>query len=109
MFARLLTLFSLVLFSGSVWSIQVKELYQMDEQNRLWYLIGIYDANLVQWNDEGERSDCIEKLGFKGFYKKYSDFIVALPEDSKSKERGFYDEMNAATLGWMILDKECVK
>lgn len=106
---KILVILALSLFSGSSWALQVKDLYTIDVNNRTWYLGGIYDANIIQWNDEGQRSNCIEKLGLNGFIAKLSEFIVALPEDQNSKERRVYDEMNVATLAWLILDKECVK
>ena len=99
----------LIAFSGHCRALQLKELYTMDAANRWWYLGGIYDANLIQWNDGGKRSNCIEQLGVNGFVKKISEFIVALPEDESSKERKAYDEMNVALLSVLVLDKECTK
>jgi hypothetical protein len=106
---KLFTIILLFTLSTSSWSLQLKDIYTMDATNRFWYFGGIYDANLVQWNDGGKRSDCLEKLGVNGFVAKLSEFIVALPEDPSSKERKVYDEMNMATLSVLIIDKECVK
>jgi hypothetical protein len=106
---KLFTTILLFALSASCWSLQLKDIYTMDATNRFWYLGGIYDANLVQWNDGGKRSDCLEKLGVNGFVTKLSEFIVALPEDASSKERKVYDEMNMATLSVLIIDKECFK
>ena len=77
----------------------------MDDTNRAYYLSGIYDANIIQADDGLKRSNCIKKLGLKGFVTKLSEFIVALPEDQNSKERKVYDEMNVALISVLIIDK----
>jgi hypothetical protein len=38
---------------------------------------------------------------------KISEFITSLPEDPTSKERLLYDQMNAAVVGWLVIQNEC--
>ena len=103
-----IAIFILLSFFPTIsWSLQLKDFYTMDEDNRTWYLGGIYDANLTYWDDKGIISDCLEKMQFKGFALKLSDFITKLPEEPTSKERLAYDQMNVAGIAWLILQKEC--
>lgn len=88
-------------------ALQLSDLYVMDDTARGWYLGGIYDANIVRWDDGGIRSNCLEELGFIGFTNKISEFIVSLPEDPNSNERKLYDQMNVATFSALIIDREC--
>jgi len=74
-FRFLITLIFITLATPA-YALQVKELYTMDPTHRVWYLAGVFDANLVQWNDSGKRSGCIEQLSFKGFNKLLSYCFV---------------------------------
>tara|TARA_R110000796_G_C14535322_1_gene432350 strand:+ start:1459 stop:1818 length:360 start_codon:yes stop_codon:yes gene_type:complete len=87
--------------------LQLKDLYTMSDNDRGWYMGGIYDANLSSWNDEGITSNCLEEMSFQGFMTKMAEFIQSLPEDSDSKERQLYDQMNAAAVAWLVIQKEC--
>ena len=102
-------IFAFLIFINSANALEVRDLYEMSPGQAQWYLAGIYEANLVQWNDGGKRSKCISELKFTGFYKLYSEFLSSLSEDPQDSERLTFDPMNPATLAWMILDKECVK
>ena len=99
----------LLTFSQFVFSMQLSEFYTMKDTDRMWYLGGIYDTYLSQWNDNGKTSECLEKMEFKGFVSKLSEFITALPQDPASKERQTYDQMNVAGLSFLIISKECNK
>jgi hypothetical protein len=98
---------AIALIPSCGWSLTLEEFYKLDQVNRVWYLGGIYDANIIQWNKDGQRSNCLEALGFEGFTKKMSEFVVALPEDSSAKERRVYDPMNVALLAVLVIDKKC--
>jgi hypothetical protein len=106
---KLKYLFSILVlsFSQVAYSVQVKEMYTMEPSLRSAYLVGVYDSILVDWSDGGLRSDCLEEMGFSGFVKLISDFIVALPEEPHSKERQVYDNMNAAALSNLLFEKKC--
>jgi hypothetical protein len=41
-------------------ALQLKDLYTMSDNDRAWYMGGIYDTNLSSWNDEGITSNCLE-------------------------------------------------
>ena len=97
----------MVFVSSSANAFQVHDLYAMSAQNRAYYLGGIYDANLVLYSNNGERSECVEALGFKGFLTMISNFIVSLPTDKNSAQRKAYDKMNVATLSALLIDKRC--
>lgn len=97
----------LLVFSKAAYAVQVKELYTMESNIRSAYLVGIYDSILVEWSDRGVRSNCLEAMGFSGFVKLISDFIVSLPEDPTTKERQLYDNMNAAALAKILFEKKC--
>lgn len=88
-------------------ALTLKDLYTMADKDRAWYMGGVYDANLSSWNDKGVTSNCLEKMAFEGFMLKMSEFITSLPEDENSKERQLYDNLNAAAVAWIIIQKEC--
>lgn len=88
-------------------ALQLQDLYTMSANDRAWYIGGVYDANLSSWNDKGIQSNCLGEMKLQGFMLKISEFITSLPEDSTSKERLLYDQMNAAAVGWLIIQKEC--
>jgi hypothetical protein len=89
------------------YALQLKDLYGMSANDRAWYIGGIYDANLSSWNDKGVTSNCLEQMKFQGLMLKISEFISSLPEDPNSKERQLYDQMNAAAVAWLVIQKEC--
>jgi len=99
----------LALIPNFGWSLTLDEFYKITPLNRAWYLGGIYDANIIEWNKDGQRSKCIAALGLEGFTKKMSEFVVALPKDPNAKERKAYDSMNVALLAALVIDKECKK
>lgn len=88
-------------------ALQLKDLYTMSDNDRAWYMGGVYDTNLSSWNDEGITSNCLEEMKFQGFILKMAEFIQSLPEDASSKERQLYDQMNAAAVAWLVIQKEC--
>jgi hypothetical protein len=100
---------AMALIPSCGWTLTLGEFYKITSMNRVWYLGGIYDANIIEWNKDGQRSSCVEALGLEGFTKKMSDFVVALPEDPNAKERRVYDPMNVALLAVLVIDKECKK
>jgi hypothetical protein len=106
---KIAAVLTMVLVPNYGWPLTLGEFYKIDPVNRVWYLGGIYDANIVEWNKEGQRSKCIEALGLSGFTKKMSEFVVGLPEDPNAKERRAYDPMNVALLAALVIDKECKK
>jgi hypothetical protein len=94
---------------SSVNALSLAEFYKLEPSAKVWYLGGVYDANVIQWNGKGERSACIEALGLEGFSRKLSEFVTALPTDPNAKERRAYDGMNVALLSALVLDKGCKK
>lgn len=106
---KIAAVLAMTLIPSCGWSLTLREFYKIDPANRVWYLGGIYDANIIEWNKDGQRSKCIETLGLEGFTKKMSEFVVALPEDPNTKERRVYDPMNVALLAALVIDKECKK
>jgi len=96
-----------LLIPSTCWSLKLSELYTMNDNDRLWYLGGIYDTNISNWNDKGITSNCLKKMEFKGFTSKISNFITSLPEDANSKKRKAYDQMNVAAVAWLLIQKEC--
>lgn len=94
-------------FSNSAWSLALQEMYSLDANARTWYLGGIYDANVIDYRKNGERSDCIQQMGLVGFSQLMSNFVTALPQDPKSKERMLYDNMNVALIAALEIDKAC--
>jgi len=97
----------LIAASSPAWSLKLKDLYAMNKTNRAWYLGGIYDASVIQWKDNSSKSNCIEKMGFKGYTSLLSKFIKDLPADADSAERKAYDSMNVASVSWMLIGEEC--
>jgi hypothetical protein len=96
-------------FPAQGWCLTLGEFYSLEPTNRVWYLGGIYDANVIDWSNKGQRSKCIEGLGLPGFTKKLSEFVVSLPSDPNAKERRAYDGMNVALIAVLVIDKECKK
>lgn len=88
-------------------ALTLAEFYKVDPRDRAWYIGGIYDANIVEWGRNGQRSNCLESLGLEGLTKKLSEFVVALPSDPSANERKIYDAMNVALLAALVIDKEC--
>lgn len=101
------SLFLILSIPSTCWSFQLSDLYTMSDNDRVWYLGGVYDSNLSSWNDKGVTSDCLEKMKFQGFVLKVSEFVTSLPEDPNSKERKVYDNMNAAAVSWLVIQKAC--
>jgi len=62
---------------------------------------------MIQWKDNKNKSQCIEKMGFKGYTSLISRFTKDLPTDADSAERKAYDAMNVASLSWMLIGEEC--
>jgi hypothetical protein len=83
----MLTLVCFIAFPSIGHALQLKDLYAMPDNDRAWYIGGVYDANLSNWNDDGITSNVLEKITFQGFMLKFSEFITSLPEDATSKER----------------------
>ncbi len=108
------TIFSVIfllvaLTTPSVNALTLSDFYSLAPSDRVWYLGGIYDANVIQRNGKGERSACLEALGLDGFTRKLSEFVNSLPADPNSKERMVYDGMNVALLSVLVIDKVCAK
>ena len=90
-------------------ALTLGEFYKLEEREKYLYLGGIYDANIIEYRGNGDRSKCLESMGLMGFANTLSKFIVNLPEDPTTKERRVYDNMNVALISTLEIDKVCSK
>lgn len=108
-FSCIITLSCTLLMASESAALTLGEFYKLEEREKYLYLGGIYDANIIEYRDNGNRSQCLESMGLIGFANTLAKFIVKLPEDPTTKERRVYDNMNVALISTLEIDKACSK
>jgi hypothetical protein len=102
MYKKIFTLI-ISLFCISVQSLTLSEFYKVPDENKIWYLGGVFDTMIMN----PSTSNCIKKLKLDGFANKIAFFVQSLPVDPLSKERIVYDNLNVSAIALLVIEKHC--